>query len=306
MTTISRTRPLVVADQRSVFTLVAVHWRIQTDQYVEGHLISLMQQVEAHSGVTPLALEWCSGEGFLGAVVSLPPGEAAQWTQALRSASTENFLLPDPFLACVGPSHELIEMEGLVSTAGEADFSAPEEPEPSTLRRSEVSGFEQLFVSGEDPGPTAGQAATFLGICLLAAGPGTILPDSVTSAHHSALLQVSRTLSRGAPRINWQLIVAGQGGLPIMATALSRAEELLERCEADRLHRARRYGLANLRRPWCSPQQLVRSLAQYETAGWGAQLLLEPDEVLNAVPDADVIQAAESLLRPLREVLGRS
>lgn len=306
MTTISRTHPLVVADQRSACTIIAVHWRVQTDQYVEGHLRALMLHVEVHSGVTPIALEWCSGEGFLGAVVSLPPAEATQWAHVLRSAATENFLLPEPFLASVGPSPDVLEMEGLVSTAGETAYSAPGIPEPSILRRSEVSGFEQLFISGEDPGETAGQAATFLGLGLLAAGPGTILPDAVTAVHHGALLQVSRTLSRGAPRVNWKLILSGQGGLPIMAKALTEAEAVLERCDQDRLSRARRFGIATLRRPWCSPQQLARALAQYETAGWGSQLLLEPEEMLNAVPDADVQHAADSLLRPLREVLGRT
>lgn len=306
MTTLSRTRQLAIADHRTAFILVAVHWRVHADMNVESHVTSLMRHVETRSGVTPVTMEWCSGEGFLGAVVTLPPTGAPQWTEALRTASKEHPEMPDPFLASVGPSPEIFEMERFVSVAGESTFSPPTELQLSTLRRSEVSGFEQLFISGEDPAQTTGQAATFLAMCLLSGGPGTIFPDAVTSAHHRAMLQVNRTLSRGVPRINWQLIVSGQGGLPIMAKALAQVESVLGQRDAERLHRARKTGTANLRRPWCSPRQLVRSLAEYETSGWGAQLLLDPEATLNDVTDAEVQHAAEALLRPLREVLGHT
>lgn len=306
MRTTSYHAPLVVADRRSAFAALSIGWRFSSAQEALSQGKTFIAHTQKNSGTAPVSFEWSTGEGFLGATAVLPAPQAEHWLKNLLSF-TPPPVLSAPTISVVAPPDVAADLEHLATVPGTQDSAAqPPGNDPSSLKKTTVSGFEQLLISGEDPAEKAGKAATFLGICALAAGPGTLLFDTLKGLHEGALLQINRTLPHNVPRINWQLIVPKRGALPLLETTLSSLEGNTPLIKAEKIDQAKNFGLGNLRRPWRSPGELAQALVQYETMGWGGNMILDPESSLHEVSEEDLQNAVEGLIRPLREVLGRT
>ncbi|GAA3273183.1 hypothetical protein AAU01_28670 [Paenarthrobacter aurescens] len=133
-----------------------------------------------------------------------------------------------------------------------------------------------------------------------------MLPDAIEKSGHRAILQAIRGLQDSAPTVTWQVITSRPNGSAVLETALSTVAGYRVTEHAEAVEQAKEFARTNLNRAWQSPLELARSLAHYEVMGWGGELVRDPEAALDRVDCAGIEKAAEGLVRPIKEVLGRS
>lgn len=273
-----------VVDDRSRFAAVSLGWR-GADAAVLRARVDVAQPVSAH---------WTRSEGAHCLTALLPHAEAADWADRAIAAARQ----ADPVLAIVGSARGVAEAERIAVRP-----ARPSAALPSALEQKREQGFESTVVTGADPAAAVGHAATFLAICRLAAGPGTLIPATLRAAGDRAVVQLARALRRGRAGLTWQVVSPAGEGIPTLETVLGAAlgGSVARGAEADA---ARAFARANLSRPWRSPEELARTLVEYEVMGWGGAIVRDPDASLDAVDAAALDRAVAALLRPVADVVG--
>jgi|GEM_PF-2737549 len=300
-------RYLAQVDRRSRFTTVSMGWRTASDGV--PHLRSAVSTAGERCGPAkqPVALTWTPGDGAVVMTATLPEAAVGSWLDhVINTEHPGRGEVGDPVLAVVGSSGVLEELEDSVLEREGEGPPVPQSAFRSTMRQTTAQGFEQTFVIGQDPAGDVGFAATFLAICLVAGGPGTLLPNAIQQSGHQAVLQASRGLQASTPTVMWQVITSRPNSTAILDTALSAVADYRIADHWEAVEQAREFARTNLNRAWQSPLELARSLAHYEVMGWGGELIRNPDTSLDGVRSAAIEKAVEGLVRPIKEVLGRS
>lgn len=304
---ITTRRYLAQVDRRSRFTTVSMGWRTTSDGV--PRLRSAVSRAGEQCGPAkqPVAVTWTPGDGAVVMTATLPEVAVRDWTEGVTNTEHPGIAeLSDPVLAVVGSAGVLEDLEAYLS---EREGEGPPTPQPafrSTMRQTTAQGFEQTFVIGQDPAGDVGFAATFLAICLVAGGPGTLLPDAIQKSGHQAILQAGRGLQDSTPTVNWQVVTSRPNGSAVLETVLSTVAGYRVAEHKEAVEQAREFARTNLNRAWQSPLELARSLAHYEVMGWGGELVRNPDTALDLVDSAAVEKAVAGLVRPIKDVLGRS
>ncbi|MBT2584969.1 hypothetical protein [Arthrobacter sp. ISL-95] len=304
---ITTRRYLGQVDRRSRFSTVSMGWRTPSDGV--QRLRGAVSRAGEHRGPAnqPVAMTWMPADGAVVMTATLPEGAVRSWIEQVINAEhsgTKEF--GDPVLAVVGSADVLDGLEDGLSE-GEGEGLHPPQPSfRSTMKQTTAQGFEQTIVIGQDPAADVGFAATFLAICLISGGPGTLLPDAIQKTGYHAILQSGRGLRDATPTVTWQVIASRPNGSAVLETALSTVAEYRVAEHLEDVEQAREFARTNLNRAWQSPLDLARSLAHYEVMGWGGELVRDPDAALDHVTPAAVEKAMEGLVRPIREILGRS
>lgn len=298
---------LLVTDRRSRFAAVTLGWRARQTQTPALRQAIQTATTSVRSEQEPVFTEWTNSTGALCVTAMLPDASAEAWVEiAVHEANTIAEEVGGTSFAAVGTADTmsrlrrvLPEPEGPPSVGGRPRAK-------STLHRSTLPDHEQTLVIGQDPSSEAGAAATFLAICLVAAGPGTIAHEAAQSTDRSSLLDLSRGLENHSPTVTWRATAPQHRSMAVLETVLSAVSSYRAEKNPGAIRRAREFAAANLSRPWRSPLELSRSLVQYEVMGWGGSLILNPEATLAAVEAAAIVGAARDLVRPIEEVLGRS
>ncbi len=304
---ITTRRYLGQVDRRSRFATVSMGWRASSEGV--QRLRGAVSRAGEHRGPAsqPLAMTWKPGDGAAVMTATLPEGAVRNWIEQVTTAEHSGIReFGDPVLAVVGSADVL---EGLEDGLSEGEGAVPPPAQPSfrsTMKQNTAQGFEQTLIIGQDPAADVGYAATFLAICLISGGPGTLLPDAIQKSGYQAILQAGRGLLDATPTVTWQVIASRPNGSAVLETALSTLSDYRIAEHSDALELAREFALTNLNRAWQSPRELARSLAHYEVMGWGGELIRNPDAALDQVTPAAVEKAVEGLVRPIKEILGRS
>ncbi|NWL12995.1 hypothetical protein DM793_17150 [Paenarthrobacter nitroguajacolicus] len=292
-------------DRRSRFTTVSMGWRTASDGV--PRLRDAVTRAGEQSGPAkqPVSVTWTPGDGAVVMTATLPEVAARSWIEDVMN--TEQLgIFGDPVLAVVGTASVLEDLEGRLSERKGAVSPPPQQAFRSTMKQTTAQGFEQTFIIGQDPAANVGFAATFLAICLIAGGPGTLLPDAIQKSGYQAILQAGRGLQGATATVTWQVIASRPNGSAVLETALSTVAGFSVAEHLEAVEQAREFARTNLNRAWQSPLELARSLAHYEVMGWGGELVRNPDTAVDHVAPAAIEQAVESLVRPIKEILGRS
>lgn len=303
-----RTESLIIHDGRSRFATIAVCWPTASGfgarhaTYLRRYARSVV--VADHDRLEPVSIEW-TGEGDVACLTAvLPERIAVAWTESvvggldLEAAG----LSGAPTVGVVGRPDVASDLGDLVSVSS---FSASESL-PSSLRRLTAHGHEQIVIVGRDPSRDVGAAATFLAVCLIAAGPGALVPSVVEEANIGATVQFARVLRAGLPALSWTTTTPGekcQATFDLILSAVARSNLAND---GDVRARARAFAVGNLNRAWRSPIELARTLVLYEARGWGGSLILNPDAALAGVDAIQLERAIAGIVRPINEVLGRT
>lgn len=302
---------LTVADNRSHFLNVGLGWRTDPGVHTEaeGYLRRAIAAVPRFDhAMHPLSAEWTTSEGAVCLTAVLPSLTADRW---LSSAIDQTQKIPishigDVVVSAVGTPERLAGLNPLATALGQDGTIQPTSKIPSRMRKTVVNDFEQTLITGQDPVGDVGKAATFLAICILAGGPGTLLPNALQKEGHGAFLQVIRGLQDRETALTWQMLAPKRGTLSAFETALSTVSALQLDTVPHLVSQARQFACSNLNRPWGSPFELARSLVHYEVMGWGSSLILTPKIELAQVDHVKLEYAIERLMDPIKEVLGRS
>ncbi|NWL33653.1 hypothetical protein [Paenarthrobacter nitroguajacolicus] len=292
-------------DRRSRFTTVSMGWRTASDGV--PRLRDAVTRAGEQSGPAkqPVSVTWTPGDGAVVMTATLPEVAARSWIEDVMN--TEQLgIFGDPVLAVVGTASVLEDLEGRLSERKGAVSPPPQQAFRSTMKQTTAQGFEQTFIIGQDPAANVGFAATFLAICLIAGGPGTLLPDAIQKSGYQAILQAGRGLQGATATVTWQVIASRPNGSAVLETALSTVAGFSVAEHLEAVEQAREFARTNLNRAWQSPLELARSLAHYEVMGWGGELVRNPDTAVDHVAPAAIEQAVEGLVRPIKEILGRS
>lgn len=292
-------------DRRSRFTTVSMGWRTASDGV--PRLRDAVTRAGEQSGPAkqPVSVTWTPGDGAVVMTATLPEVAARSWIEDVMN--TEQLgIFGDPVLAVVGTASVLEDLEGRLSERKGAVSPPPQQACRSTMKQTTAQGFEQTFIIGQDPAANVGFAATFLAICLIAGGPGTLLPDAIQKSGYQAILQAGRGLQGATATVTWQVIASRPNGSAVLETALSTVAGFSVAEHLEAVEQAREFARTNLNRAWQSPLELARSLAHYEVMGWGGELVRNPDTAVDHVAPAAIEQAVEGLVRPIKEILGRS
>ncbi|YCK81554.1 hypothetical protein M1D89_21195 [Arthrobacter sp. D3-18] len=294
-------------DRRSRFTTVSMGWRTASDGV--PRLRDAISRAGEHGGPAnqPVALTWTPGDGAVIMTATLPEVAARSWIENVINAEHLGVReFGDPVLAVVGSAGVLEELEGSLRTMEKEGPPTPQLAIRSTMKQTTAQGFEQTFIIGQDPAADVGFAAAFLAMCLIAGGPGTLLPDAIQKSGYQAILQASRGLQDSTPTVTWQVIASRPDGSAVLETALSTVAGFSVAEHAEAVEQAREFARTNLNRAWQSPLELARSLAHYEVMGWSGELVRNPDAAVDHVAPAAIEHAVEGLVRPIKEILGRS
>ncbi|WP_420179989.1 hypothetical protein [Paenarthrobacter sp. TA1.8] len=292
-------------DRRSRFTTVSMGWRTASDGVPRLRDAVTRAGEQGGPAKQPVAVTWTPGDGAMVMTATLPEGAARSWIEDV--VNTEQLgIFGDPVLAVVGTASVLEDLEGRLWERKGAVSPSPQQAFRSTMKQTTAQGFEQTFIIGQDPAANVGFAATFLAICLIAGGPGTLLPDAIQKSGYQAILQASRGLQDSIPTVTWQVIASRPNGSAVLETALSTVAGFSVAEHLEAVERAKEFARTNLNRAWQSPLELARSLAHYEVMGWGGELVRSPDAAVDHVAPAAIEQAVEGLVRPIKEILGRS
>ncbi|MFK0040282.1 hypothetical protein ACIQTW_10610 [Paenarthrobacter sp. NPDC090517] len=300
-------RYLGQVDRRSRFTTVSIGWRTASDGV--PRLRDAVNRAGEHSGPAkqPVAMTWTPGDGAVVMTATLPEVAARSWIENVMNTEQLGVReFGDPVLAVVGSANFLEDLEGRLSERKGEVSPFPQQAFRSTMKQTTAQGFEQTLIIGQDPAANVGFAATFLAICLIAGGPGTLLPDAIEKSGYQAILQAGRGLQGHTATVTWQVIASRPNGSAVLETALSTVAGFSVAEHAEAAEQAREFARTNLNRAWQSPLELARSLAHYEVMGWGGELVRNPDAAVDDVAPADIEQAVEGLVRPIKEILGRS
>lgn len=303
-----RTEPLIIHDGRSRFATIGVCWPTAPG-FGARHATYLRRYVQSvvvadHDKLEPVSIEW-TGEGDVACLTAvLPERIAVAWTGIVVGGLD---------LEAAGlsgaPTVGVVARPGVASDLGDlvsvSSFSASESL-PSSLRRLTAHGHEQIVIVGRDPSRDVGAAATFLAVCLIAAGPGALVPSVVEAANIGATVQFARVLRAGFPALSWTTTTPGekcQATFDLILSAVARSNIAND---VDARARARAFAAGNLNRAWRSPIELARTLVLYEARGWGGSLILNPDAALAGVDAMQLERAIAGTVRPINEVLGRT
>ncbi|MGF4044783.1 hypothetical protein ACX800_13485 [Paenarthrobacter nitroguajacolicus] len=292
-------------DRRSRFTTVSMGWRTASDGVPRLRDAVTRAGEQGGPAKQPVAVTWTPGDGAVVMTATLPEGAARSWIEDV--VNTEQLgIFGDPVLAVVGTASVLEDLEGRLSERKGEVSPSPQQAFRSTMKQTTAQGFEQTFIIGQDPAANVGFAATFLAICLIAGGPGTLLPDAIQKSGYQAILQAGRGLEGSTATVTWQVIASRPNGSAVLETALSTVAGFSVAEHLEAVEQAREFARTNLNRAWQSPLELARSLAHYEVMGWGGELVRSPDTAVDHVAPAAIEQAVEGLVRPIKEILGRS
>lgn len=314
MTSTTTHRYLGVVDRRSRFTMVSMGWRTHPDNVQSlRHAVSVAGE-RCGPANSPVSMSWAPGDGAVVLTATLPEVAAGSWIHSVINAQYAGAgEFGAPVLAVVGSANVLEDLEGGLSGLeggllglGREPGSPARQALRSTLRQTTAQGFEQTFVMGQDPAADVGFAATFLAVCLIAGGPGTLLPDAIQRSGHQAFLQASRGLLDSSPIVTWHVVTSGLNGSAVLETVLSTVEDYRVAEHPEAVQQAKQFARTNLNRAWQSPVELAGSLARYEVMGWGGELIRNPDGALDQVDPHDIELAVEWLVRPIKETLGRT
>ena len=303
---------LTVVDMRSRFTTMGLGWRTDPGRHTEAEQLlrgAAKEATRQTPDLTPVSVEWTTTDGAVCMTAVVPPRASRQWMEAIinEAGKIPASHVDLPIAAAVGDPDNLQELDPLLKSLGPGALAPRNDKWPSRMRHSTIQGFEQTLVTGQDPAENAGGAATFLAICLLAGGPGTLMPEALQRDGHHASIQVMRSLQDRRAALTWQVIAQQGGGtLAALDTVLAAASSFRVSDNPGRIALARDFACGNLNRPWRSPIELARSLVHYEVMGWGGALVLAPEIELAQVDDATLADAVDRMVSPLREVLGRS
>ncbi|MFW0772008.1 hypothetical protein ACLRGI_02425 [Paenarthrobacter nitroguajacolicus] len=304
---ITTRRYLAQVDRRSRFTTVSMGWRTTSEGV--PRLRSAVSGARDHCGPAkqPVAVTWTPGDGALVMTATLPELAVQGWTEYVTNTEHTGIgEFGDPVLAVVGSAGVLEDLEGSLSERGGEGPPSPQPAFRSTMRQTTAQRIEQTLVIGQDPAGDVGFAATFLAICLVAGGPGTLLSDAIEKSGHQAILQAGRGLQDSTPTVNWHIVTTRPNGSAVLQTVLSTVAGYRVAEHTEAVEQAKEFARTNLNRAWQSPYELARSLATYEVMGWGGELVRNPDTAVDLVDSAAIEKAVEGLVRPIKEVLGRS
>lgn len=302
---ITTRRYLGQVDRRSRFTTVSMGWRTASDGVPRLRAAVTLAGEQGGPAKQPVAMTWAPVDGAVVMTATLPETAVRSWTENVI-ATEQLGVFDDPVLAVVGSAGVLDDLEGSLSEREARVPPSLHATVRSTMKQTTAQGFEQTFVTGRDPAEDVGFAATFLAICLVAGGPGTLLPDAIEKSGHRAILQAGRGLQGSTPTVTWHIMTSRPNGSAVLETALSTVAGYRVAEHPEAVEQAREFARTNLNRAWQSPIELARSLAHYEVMGWGGELVRHPDAALDHVDSAAIEKAAEGLVRPIKEVLGRS
>ncbi|GAB3536482.1 hypothetical protein GCM10027403_17380 [Arthrobacter tecti] len=300
-------RPLIVLDHRSAFATVALAWRTRqqpNEAASESQLRAALDRAGRARSVRlrPVQSTWSNTSGAARLIVSLPEDGFQPWgdnvIQELHSRP-ESFSMPA--IAAVGSERVAESTQALAGDLPSNDLKIS--PVPSSMRQTRQQGFEQTVITGADPSPHAGYAATFVALCALLAGPNLNLQIALNRAGNPSTVSISRTLDRGSPSIVWTVISKAEQSLHTLELVLEIACDLARNAIAGPAP-VTSFAQANVNRPWTSPRDVAQAMVEYEVMGWGGHLIREPDTALQNV-ESGLRRAFEGLLMPVADVLGK-
>ncbi len=295
----SPTAVYVTNEPRTRFVFATLGWIIPGPQAQELRT-RLTERLSKMHGQGQLIHEtWSHSLGVLTLTLTLVPPASAE--------NVPNYLLelthdesPNA-LSIVAPPVVSDRLRAADDTALDEIVVFPAlQPLRSNMQQRRIDGFEQVLIAGA--APRGNHAASFLALCLLSAGPGTLLPDSI-EAPGLGSVNVTRTLTGHTPSLLWQVVTQGSG-FEVLQRTLEVIDVFAGDVPSQKFELAREFAQANLSRAWRNPIELSQNVVRYELMGWGGILIEQPREALS---QADSLDAGKSLIDftvPIREVLG--
>ena len=295
-------RTVSVVDTRSVFTTIGIAWRTtrHTDQHSpDSSLRWAMEHGElSPSAARPVQSVWTTGDGAESVVVSLPEEKVLEWVRHVQGVWLA-FPVAHPVVAIAGSEHIVEQIHQAVGTG--APSAAPSAAIPCAMRQTQQHGYTHTVLRGPDASHRAGDAATFVALSALKAGPALSLQTALHRSGNYSRIGIRRTLEAATPAIQWTVISDSNRSIETLETVASLADELAHTTSADPTE-AIAFAHANLVRPWNAPTSLVQAMAHYEVMGWGGQLIANPDNAFDGVEDY-LQDAFDGLLLPLTNVV---
>lgn len=298
--------PLTVYDDRSRFATFAVAWRPQQNAAEQAAQLRVeLEKMASNQSRTmpPLHSSFATGAGTECLISSLPTDGIAAWAQSVQQtmlAYRQSY--SHPVVTAVGPAAAARAAAQLQAKLGRHDTSqaAP----TSTMVQNRQQGFEQTLITGADPSPAVGHAATFVAISALLAGPEENLQTRLRSVGSQAVVSLSRGMAGRVPNILWTVVSPAEQSMQALEDVTAAAVYLARQTLADP-DRVVTFAEANLRRSWLSPQELAQGMAEYEVRGWGGELVREPESAFDGIR-RHLAAAFTGLLKPIADVLGKT